>query len=85
MELNQQEVKDGMRWLFSAGAFAIALTVFLFFTDHKLSTSTREQDLGNTLRELRTAQSSLASRVTDERQVDLAAAHSNGEQAVEKQ
>ena len=77
MELNPQEQKDGMRWLFSAGAFAVVLTIFLFFTDHQLSTSTREQDLGNRLREMRTAQTSLASRVTDERQIDLAATRSD--------
>ena len=77
MELNQQEQRDGMRWLFSAGAFAVVLTIFIFFTDHKLTTSTREKVLGETLIELRTAQTSLASRVTDERQIDMTAARSD--------
>jgi hypothetical protein len=84
MELDPQEQKDGMRWLYSAGAFAVVLSIFLFVSDHKLSTSTREKDLGNTLRELRTAQTSLTGRVTDERQIDLAAAGTKTEPASEK-
>ncbi len=68
MNLDPQIASDARRWFFGAGLMAILLSIFLAMTDYKLTHSDREQVLGATLKELRTAQSSLPSRVTDERQ-----------------
>ena len=59
---------DAFRWIIGAGAFALLLTAFLIAADYGLSHSDREKRLGETLRELRTAQASMASHVTDQRQ-----------------
>jgi hypothetical protein len=67
MDLNEKEVKDGMTWLYAAGACAIALSVFLQVVDHKLTTSDREIKLEKTLRDLRTAQAALGTEVEDRR------------------
>jgi len=68
MNLDPQIASDARRWFFGAGLAAILLSIFLAVTDYRLSHSDREQVLGATLKELRTAQSSLPSRVTDARQ-----------------
>ena len=68
MELNQKEVTGGMSWLLGAGTAAVLLLAFLIYVDHGLRHSDGEKVLGDTLRELRTAQSSLPSEVSDERQ-----------------
>ncbi len=69
MELKDEELKGGRLWFVLAGAAAIVLAVALRFIDNRLSASPREQVLGATLKELRTAQSSIPSRSTDPRQV----------------
>ncbi len=69
-EDNHAIARDASTWLIGAGAFGVALSVFLALADYGMSRSTGEQRLGNTLRELRTAQASLPSRVTDERQTE---------------
>ena len=67
---NDEEIKrDAFTWLLGAGAFALALSVFLAMTDYGLSHSKGQQVLGDTLREMRTAQASMRSRVLDERQL----------------
>lgn len=68
MNFDPQIASDARRWFFGAGLMAILLSIFLAVTDFRLSHSDREQVLGATLKELRTAQSSLPSRVTDARQ-----------------
>lgn len=60
--------KDAKAWIFRAGAAAILLCIFLFMSDEYLSNSPREKELGRTLFELRSAQTSLSSGVTDTRQ-----------------
>ena len=67
MNVDPKEAQGAARWFFGAGAAALAFSGFMAITDYKLSHSKREQILGATLRELRIAQSSLPSRVTDRR------------------
>ena len=69
------EAKDGTVWYFGALCAAVLLTLALWRWDDALSNSTREQDLGRTLRELRGAQTSLPSNVTDLRQTISLQAH----------
>jgi hypothetical protein len=64
-----QEQRDGARWFFGALMVAILFTLFLVNTDYRLSSSDREMVLGRELLRLRSAQTTLASRVTDVRQV----------------
>lgn len=72
MKLDQKEVEGGRRWFFGMGLFAIALSLGLRFVDDYLANSPKERQLGQTLSELRTAQTSLASRVDDVRQLGAA-------------
>lgn len=65
---NQVIARDAYIWLLGAGAFAVALSISLALVDHGMSRSDSEKRLGETLRELRTAQASMDSRVTDLRQ-----------------
>lgn len=67
MELNPQEQKMGMRWLGGVGLIAILFSWFLTRVDYKLSNSDMEKRLKDNLYELRVAQTSLDSRVTDTR------------------
>lgn len=60
--------RDGYRWFFALGLVAIALSLALWTVDDVLSNSDSEQRLGQTLKELRTAQHTLPARVTDSRQ-----------------
>lgn len=60
MDVRESELKDGWRWFMGAGLFALLLCFFLYKADRLLSTSDREQRLGETLRELRTAQFEIA-------------------------
>ncbi len=62
------EASDGYRWFFGMGLVAVCFAIFLATVDQRLSQSDRERVLGATLKELRTAQASLPSRVTDSRQ-----------------
>ena len=77
---SEQEAKDGTVWYFTALCVAVLLTLALWRWDDALSNSTREQDLGRTLRELRGAQTSLPSKVTDVRQTISIQAHGAGAQ-----
>jgi hypothetical protein len=61
MEINAQEARNGTKWFYGAGLVALLLSYALFSADEMLSHSPREKILGETLKELRTAQSSLGS------------------------
>jgi hypothetical protein len=63
-----EESKGGLQWLVFAGLFAVCFSLFLVWCDHRLSTSTGERDLANTLRELRSAQAGLPATRVDGRQ-----------------
>ena len=71
MELKTSEVNGAFRWLLGAGAAAIGLSLFLFWADDSVMGKAKERDVAHNaqLRELRIAQSSLPSGVTDERQI----------------
>ena len=71
MELKTSEVNGAIRWLLGAGAAAIGLSLFLFWADDSVMGKAKERDIAHNaqLRELRIAQSSLPSGVTDERQI----------------
>jgi len=68
-QIEQIESKAALRWFFGAGLVAVLLVVALYTIDHRLSTSPRERELGDTLRKLRGAQAALPGRVTDNRQL----------------
>jgi len=68
MILNEEEQRGGKRWFFGAGIFAICLSVFLWGADEYMTHSDAEQIRHNHLLELRSAQSSLPSQVTDYRE-----------------
>lgn len=59
----------GFRWLFGAGFIAILFALFLFTVDQTLTHSKVEAERAQTIGTLRNAQTSLPSRVTDERQL----------------
>jgi len=71
MELKTSEVNGAIRWLLGAGAAAIGLSLALFWADDSVMGKAKERDIAHNaqLRELRMAQSSLPSGVTDERQI----------------
>ncbi len=69
MENSPEIEKAGLRWFFGAGIIALGFSIFLACVDFRLSTSNREQQRTKMLREIREAQTSLDSRVTDDRQV----------------
>jgi hypothetical protein len=71
MELKTSEVNGAIRWLLGAGAAAIGLSLVLFWADDSVMGKAKERDIAHNaqLRELRIAQSSLPSGVTDERQI----------------
>jgi hypothetical protein len=71
MELKTSEVNGAIRWLLGAGAAAIGLSLFLFWADDSVMGKAKERDIAHNaqLRDLRIAQSSLPSGVTDERQI----------------
>lgn len=60
---------NAKRWFLIAGLVAIGLVAFLMKADNLLTFSKREQVLGQTLKELRGAQTNLPSRPTDDRQL----------------
>lgn len=68
MELNAKEVRDGMNWLLWGGLAALLLVAFMVWADLFLARWDHEQRLGETLRELRSAQASLEAWVSDTRQ-----------------
>lgn len=69
MDVSREEERSAHLWFLIAGTFAVGLSVFLTCVDQGLTNSPRERELASTLRELRTAQTSLDSRVTDQRQL----------------
>lgn len=70
MEFKTSEATSGITWLIGAGAAAIGLSLFLFWADDSVMGKAKERDIAHNaaMRELRIAQSSLPSGVTDERQ-----------------
>ena len=69
MKLDANEQRLGYTWLVCAGAFAIVLSLGLYRVNNTLHESKAEEEKGDMLRELRTAQFGLPSHVTDERQL----------------
>ena len=69
MILNPQETQGAIRWFVGAGLFAVLFSFFLYRADEGLSHSTRDKVLGETLYELRAAQTALGSGATDPRQL----------------
>mgnify|MGYP006270101197 CR=1 FL=1 len=69
MEFKTSEVNSAYKWLFGAGAAAIGLSLFLFWADNTVMGGAKARDIAHNeqLKELRVAQSSLSSGVTDER------------------
>lgn len=62
-----QIARDATRWFYIAGIIALGFAYALFRVDEGLTHSTRERDLANTLKELRTAQRSIPTGETDTR------------------
>lgn len=60
--------KLARNWLLGAGTFAVLFVSFLVWADHYLTTSQGEKEQNKVMAEIRNAQTSLPSRVTDERQ-----------------
>jgi hypothetical protein len=61
--------KLAKNWLIGAGIAALCLISFLVWADDYLINSKKEEELTKRLAEIRTAQTSLPSRVTDNRQL----------------
>jgi hypothetical protein len=70
MDLREQEIRGGYKWLLCAGTAAVLLSAFLFYVDNVImgGASARDKEHAAKMRELRLAQSGLPARVTDERQ-----------------
>lgn len=68
MELNHEDQSAGYKWFFGAGIFAVLLSFVLATVDFNLSTSKAEQQLGEKLKELRTAQTTLGYGPPDARE-----------------
>jgi len=70
MEFKTSEATGGVKWLIGAGAAAIGLSICLFWADDSVMGKAKERDIAHNaeMRELRIAQYSLPSGVTDERQ-----------------
>ena len=70
MKLNEREMSDGRTWFLWAGLTAMVFSFCLFRVDEYLSRG-KERDFAHAqmMRELRLAQASLPSRVTDSRQL----------------
>lgn len=67
MKLDPQEQRLGYIWFMGAGTFAVLLSLFLYCTNVRLHASQAEKEKGEMLHELRSAQTSLSSHVTDVR------------------
>jgi hypothetical protein len=70
MDLREQEIQGGYKWLLFAGTAAVLLSAFLFYVDNVIMAGApaRDKEHAARMRELRVAQSSLPARVTDDRQ-----------------
>lgn len=67
MKLDPEEQKRGALWFMISAPVAIGLTIALYFVNEGLSNSTYEADTGRTLRELRSAQTTLHGAAQDPR------------------
>ena len=70
MEQNIQETKLATQWFIGALVVAVSFASLLYYFDQRLTNSPRERNLGQTLFELRIAQSSLPSGISDARLAD---------------
>jgi hypothetical protein len=68
MEAIEREQSDGIKWLLGAGTVAVLIASFVAWSDWTLTNSTSERELGRSLHELRSAQTSLARGAVDSRQ-----------------
>ncbi len=68
MKVDPNEARAGQRWFVIAGMVAILFGLFLKNADDRMTVSRSEKELGATLRELRTAQTSLPATAQDPRQ-----------------
>ncbi len=66
MEIPAKEAKTAARWFYIAGAIAVLFSFTLFRVDEALTHSKRDENLGKTLLELRTAQTSLGSEKSED-------------------
>lgn len=71
MDVKENEIQGGFKWLFLAGSAAVLLSCFLFFIDNVVMEGAIERDKQHAaeMAELRAAQAHLGARVTDERQI----------------
>jgi len=71
MDVRESELRGGFKWLLIAGGAAVLLSCFLFFIDDVVMSEAPQRDKLHAaqMAELRTAQSSLGARVTDDRQI----------------
>jgi len=67
LQVSECEQRDAVRWFIVVGLLAVAMCFFLKAVDDRLTNSTAEQELGQTLRELRGAQFSMPSQMSDPR------------------
>jgi hypothetical protein len=75
--------KGGASWFYGAGAIAILFSIFLYAADEGLSNSKRDQNLGKTLFELRSAQSLVGTEATKDPRTTLSVSRFNSEAAPE--
>jgi hypothetical protein len=70
MDSKNKEAAGAITWLLCAGGAALALSAFLFWADDTVmgGAQARDKAFAEQMKELRVAQSSLPSRVTDDRQ-----------------
>ena len=67
MELDSKELTLGKYWLFGAGLFAIAMSLFVFNVDIYLNNSDAEEVRGTEMNEVRVAQAHLGTGQVDPR------------------
>ena len=63
--------KLARKWFFMAGSVALLFIFFLVWVDDYLTNSTRESELNKVLKEVRSAQTHMPVRATDQRQVNF--------------
>jgi len=70
MDLKEQELQGGFRWLMIAGALALIFSFSLFCVDEYVMGGAvkRDKEHAAQMRQLRIAQAGLPARVTDSRQ-----------------
>lgn len=75
MHSNPQETQLGTQWFIGSLIVALCFAGFLYYCDQRLSNSPRDRILGQTLLELRTAQTSLPGNISDSRLADHGVSH----------